>query len=137
MREAQVFNASIAGSKEGIADKTKVSSQNINEVTEPADFDQGVAGAKEMVISRVGDDNENKDVGDPNALVFDENDENTLAFDPTVFRGMEDPADILSKAKGDKITNLKAAVNSLGVSVPKSMSGRCDKVGRIARLARG
>jgi hypothetical protein len=137
MREAQVFNPSVAGSKEGIADKTKVSSQNINEVVEPADFDQGVAGAKEMVISRVGDDNENKDVGDPNALVFDENDENTLAFDPTVFRGMEDPADILSKAKGDKITNLKAAVNSLGVSVPKSMSGRCDKVGRIARLARG
>ena len=40
-----------------------------------------------MVISRVGDDNENKDIGDPNALVFDENDENTLAFDPTVFRG--------------------------------------------------
>ena len=137
MREAQVFNPSVAGSKEGIADKTKVSSQNINEVIEPADFDQGVADAKEMVISRVGDDNENKDIGDPNALVFDENDENTLAFDPTVFRGMEDPADILSKAKGDKITNLKAAVNSLGVSVPKSMSGRCDKVGRIARLARG
>ena len=137
MREAQVFNPSVAGSKEGIADKTKVSSQNINEVIEPADFDQGVADAKEMVISRVGDDIENKDIGDPNALVFDENDENTLAFDPTVFRGMEDPADILSKAKGDKITNLKAAVNSLGVSVPKSMSGRCDKVGRIARLARG
>jgi len=137
MREAQVFNPSVAGSKEGIADKTKVSSQNINEVIEPADFDQGVADAKEMVISRVGDDNENKDIGDPNALVFDENDENTLAFDPTVFRGMEDPADILSKAKGDKITNLKAAINSLGVSVPKSMSGRCDKVGRIARLARG
>ncbi len=37
-----------------------------------------------------------------------------LAFDPTVFRGAEDPNDILSKAKGDKITNLRAAVNSLG-----------------------
>jgi hypothetical protein len=50
---------------------------------------------------------------------------------------VEDPNDIISKAMGDKITNLRTAVNSLGVSVPKSMSGRCDKVGRVARLARG
>ena len=60
-----------------------------------------------------------------------------MAFDSTVFRGEDDPIEIHSKAKGDEISNIKAAVNSLGVSVPKSMSGRCDKVGRLARLARG
>jgi len=137
MREAKVANSDIAGAENGIADKTKVSSQNFEKVLDPSDFDQGVGGAEDMQLSRIGEDQQNKDVGDPNALVFDENEDNTLAFDSTVFRGAEDPDDILTKAKGDKVTNLKAAINSLGVSVPKSMSGRCDKVGRVARLARG
>lgn len=137
MREAQVANPDIAGAEQGMADKTKVSSQNFEEVVKPGEFDQGTAGAEDFLLSRIGEDQENKDIGDPNALVFDENEDNALAFDPTVFRGAEDPNDILSKANGDKITNLRAAVNSLGVSVPKSMSGRCDKVGRVARLARG
>ena len=92
-----------------------------------------------MLLSRItiGEDKVNQDIGDPNALVFDENDDDTLAFDSTVFRGEDDSIEIHSKAKGDEISNIKAAVNSLGVSVPKSMSGRCDKVGRLARLARG
>ena len=137
MREAQVANPDIAGAEQGIAEKTKVSAQNVQEVVEPAEFDQGTAEAEDLLLSRIGEDQQNKDIGDPNALVFDENEDNALAFDPTVFRGAEDPNDILSKAKGDKISNLRAAVNSLGVSVPKSMSGRCDKVGRVARLARG
>lgn len=137
MREAQVANPDIAGAEQGMADKTKVSSQNFEEVVNPSELDQGIAGAEDFLLSRIGEDQENKDIGDPNALVFDENEDNALAFDPTVFRGAEDPNDILSKANGDKITNLRAAVNSLGVSVPKSMSGRCDKVGRVARLARG
>ena len=137
MREAQVANPDIAGAEQGMADKTKVSSQNFEEVVKPGELDQGIAGAEDFLLSRIGEDQENKDIGDPNALVFDENEDNALAFDPTVFRGAEDPNDILSKANGDKITNLRAAVNSLGVSVPKSMSGRCDKVGRVARLARG
>ena len=137
MREAQVANPDISGAEQGMADKTKVSSQNIEEVVKPGEFDQGTAGAEDLLLSRIGEDQENKDIGDPNALVFDENEDNALAFDPTVFRGADDPNDILSKAKGDKITNLRAAVNSLGISVPKSMSGRCDKVGRVARLARG
>jgi hypothetical protein len=137
MREAQVANPDIAGAEQGMADKTKVSSQKFEEVVNPSELDQGIAGAEDFLLSRIGEDQENKDIGDPNALVFDENEDNALAFDPTVFRGAEDPNDILSKANGDKITNLRAAVNSLGVSVPKSMSGRCDKVGRVARLARG
>lgn len=137
MREAQVANPDIAGAEQGMADKTKVSSQNFEEVVNPSELDQGIAGAEDFLLSRIGEDQENKDIGDPNALVFDENEDSALAFDPTVFRGAEDPNDILSKANGDKITNLRAAVNSLGVSVPKSMSGRCDKVGRVARLARG
>ena len=137
MREAQVANPDIAGAEQGMADKTKVSSQNFEEVVKPSELDQGIAGAEDFLLSRIGEDQENKDIGDPNALVFDENEDNALAFDPSVFRGAEDPNDILSKANGDKITNLRAAVNSLGVSVPKSMSGRCDKVGRVARLARG
>ena len=137
MREAQVLNPEIAGAEQGISDKTRVSAQNIQEVVEPGEFDQGTADAEDLLISRIGQDDQNKDIGDPNALTFEEDDDKALAFDPTVFRGIDDPNDILSKANGDKITNLKAAVNSLGVSVPKSMSGRCDKVGRLARLARG
>ena len=137
MREAQVLNPAIAGAEGGVSDQTRVSSQNIEEVIEAGEFDQGLAESEDLLLSRIGDDEENKDIGDPNALVFEENEDNALAFDPTVFRGAEDPNDILSRAKGDKFTNLKAAVNSLGVSVPKSMSGRCDKVGRVARLARG
>jgi hypothetical protein len=137
MREAQVLNPAIAGAEGGVSGQTRVSSQNIEEVIEAGEFDQGLAESEDLLLSRIGDDEENKDVGDPNALIFEENEDNALAFDPTVFRGAEDPNDILSRAKGDKFTNLKAAVNSLGVSVPKSMSGRCDKVGRVARLARG
>ncbi len=137
MREAQVFDPDTAGANGGVSDQTKVSSQNVEEIMEPGESDQGLADSKDLLLSRIGDDKENKDIGDPNALIFEENEDNALAFDPTVFRGAEDPNDILSKAKGDKITNLRAAVNSLGVSVPKSMSGRCDKVGRVARLARG
>ncbi len=137
MREAQVLNPEIAGAELGLSDKTKVSAQNIQEIIDPSEFDQGNADAQDLLLSRIGQDDENKDIGDPNALVFEENEDNALAFDPTIFRGEEDPNDILSKAKGDKISNLKAAINSLGVSVPKSMSGRCDKLGRLARLARG
>ena len=137
MREAQVLNPAIAGAEGGVSDQTKVSSQNVEEVIEAGEFDQGLAESEDLLLSRIGEDEENKDIGDPNALVFEEKEDNALAFDPTVFRGAEDPNDILSRAKGDKFTNLKAAVNSLGVSVPKSMSGRCDKVGRVARLARG
>ncbi len=137
MREATVHGSEIAGAQNGISDKTKVSAQNINEIEDASEIDQGVLGAEDLLLSRIGEDKVNQDIGDPNALVFDENDDDTLAFDSTVFRGEDDPIEIHSKAKGDEISNIKAAVNSLGVSVPKSMSGRCDKVGRLARLARG
>ena len=137
MREATVHGSEIAGAENGISDKTKVSAQNINEIEDASEIDQGVLGAEDLLLSRIGEDKVNQDIGDPNALVFDENDDDTLAFDSTVFRGEDDPIEIHSKAKGDEVSNIKAAVNSLGVSVPKSMSGRCDKVGRLARLARG
>ena len=137
MREAQVFNPAIAGADDGVSDQTKISSQNMEENIEPGEFDQGLVDSKDLLLSRIGMDEENKDIGDPNALIFEENEDDALAFYSTVFNGAEDPNEIISKAKGDKITNLRAAVNSLGVSVPKSMSGRCDKVGRVARLARG
>ena len=137
MREATVHGSEIAGAENGISDKTKVSAQNINEIEDASEIDQGVLGAEDLLLSRIGEDKVNQDIGDPNALVFDENDDDTLAFDSTVFRGEDDSIEIHSKAKGDEISNIKAAVNSLGVSVPKSMSGRCDKVGRLARLARG
>ena len=137
MREATVHGSEIAGAENGISDKTKVSAQNINKIEDASEIDQGVLGAEDLLLSRIGEDKVNQDIGDPNALVFDENDDDTLAFDSTVFRGEDDPIEIHSKAKGDEISNIKAAVNSLGVSVPKSMSGRCDKVGRLARLARG
>ena len=48
---------------------------------------------------------------DPNALIFDEKKDNSLAFDPTVFKGAEDPIDIISRAKDDKISNLRAAIS--------------------------
>ena len=87
MREAQVANPDIAGAEQGMPDKTKVSSQNFEEVVKPSELDQGIAGAEDFLLSRIGEDQENKDIGDPNALVFDENEDNALAFDPTVFRG--------------------------------------------------
>jgi len=136
MREAQVLDPDIAGANQGISDNTKVSSLNVEEVLEPGDSDLGVANATDNSLERVGDDDDTKDIGDPNALVFDDDPENTLAFDQTVFRGREDEPLELPKASGTKVRNLGAAVNSLGVAVPKSMSGRCDKLGRIARLTR-
>ncbi len=47
---------------------------------EPGDFDQGTAGAEDLLLSRIGEDQENKDIGDPNALVFDENEDNSLGI---------------------------------------------------------
>ena len=72
MREAQVVNPDIAGAELGTSMQTKVSSQNIKEITEPGEFDQGLSDAQDSVLSRIGNDEENKDVGDPNALIFDE-----------------------------------------------------------------
>ena len=136
MREAQVHDPDIAGADQGVSEKTKVSAQNVHEVVEPGDADLGLPDATDNKIERVGQDNENQDVGDPNALRFDEDDQNTLAFDSTVFRGKDETPLDLPKAKGNTVKNFGVAVNSLGIAVPKSMSGRCDKLGRVSRLTR-
>ena len=136
MREAQVHDPDIAGADQGVSEKTKVSAQNVHEVVEPGDADLGLPDATDNKIERVGQDNENQDVGDPNALRFDEDDQNTLAFDSTVFRGKDEAPLDLPKAKGNTVKNFGVAVNSLGIAVPKSMSGRCDKLGRVSRLTR-
>ena len=136
MREAQVHDPDIVGADQGVSEKTKVSAQNAHEVVEPGDADLGLPDATDNKIERVGQDNENQDVGDPNALRFDEDDQNTLAFDSTVFRGKDETPLDLPKAKGNTVKNFGVAVNSLGIAVPKSMSGRCDKLGRVSRLTR-
>ena len=136
MREAQVHDPDIAGANQGVSDQTKVSAQNVQEVTDPGQSDLGLVNATDSEIERVGQDDESKDVGDPNALLFDEDDQNTLAFDSTVFRGDDERPLDLPKAKGDTVRNVGVAVNSLGIAVPKSMSGRCDKLGRVSRLTR-
>jgi hypothetical protein len=136
MREAQVHDPDIAGANQGDSDKTKVSARNVQEVIEPGESDLGLANATDNSIERVGEDDENKDIGDPNALLFDEDHENTLAFDDTVLSGEnERPLDI-PKAKGKTVQNVGLALNSLGIALPKSMSGRCDKLGRVSRLTR-
>jgi hypothetical protein len=48
MREAQVFNPEIAGAEGVSQNKTKVSSQNIEEVVEPGEFDQGTSRFKRL-----------------------------------------------------------------------------------------
>ena len=58
--------------------------KSVHEVVEPGDADLGLPDATDNKIERVGQDNENQGVGDPNALRFDEDDQNTLAFDSTV-----------------------------------------------------
>ena len=136
MREAQVHDPDIAGANQGVSDKTKVSAVNVEELVEPGPSDQSVVNSQDKVTARIGNDEETKVVGDPNALVFENTEDKTVAFDNTIFRGQkEHPLDI-PKAKDDKVFNVGAAVNSLGVAIPKSMSGRCDKVGRVNRLTR-
>ena len=102
MREAQVHDPDIAGANQGVSDKTKVSAENVEEVVDPGDADVGLADANEDEIERVGQDDQNQDVGDPNALRFDEDDEKTLAFDSTVFRGKDDSPLDLPKAKRNR-----------------------------------
>ena len=136
MREAQVFDPPIAGADGGISDQTKVSAQNVEELLEPGQEDLSLTDSPDNAFERVGTDDENKFVGDPSALVFENPDDKTLAFDNTVFRGKEEPILDLPKVRGVKDTNPAAALNSLGVAVPKSMSGRCDKLGRNSRLTR-
>jgi hypothetical protein len=136
MREAQVFDPVIAGADQGTSDKTKVSAQNVKELTEPGPSDQSVINSQAKATERIGKDEETKVVGDPNALVFENTEDKTVAFDNTIFRGeKKHPLDI-PKADGDKVFNVGGAINSLGVALPKSMSGRCDKTGRVNRLTR-
>ncbi|MFP6887590.1 MAG: hypothetical protein VB997_08510, partial [Opitutales bacterium] len=40
------------------------------------------------------------------------------------------------RQKGQVVRNVPANINTLGIAVPKSMSGRCDKLGRKAKLLR-
>ena len=78
MREAQILNPAIAGAEGGVSDQTKVSSQNVEEVIEAGEFDQGLAESEDLLLSRIGDDEENKDIGDPNALIFEENEDKAV-----------------------------------------------------------
>ena len=136
MREAQVFNPDIAGAVAGTGQLTNVSAQEVPDQVEPGEADLGQADAVDQRLARVGEDEENVQVGNPNAeLVFDE-DDNSLALDVTVFQGNEREPDLERKNKGKEIRNVRVGKNSLGIAVPKSMSGRCDKLGRISRLRR-
>ena len=135
MREAQVHDPDIAGADQVFRKRRRFRPKR-HEVVEPGDADLGLPDATDNKIERVGQDNENQGVGDPNALRFDEDDQNTLAFDSTVFRGKDETPLDLPKAKGETVRNFGVAVNSLGIAVPKSMSGRCDKLGRVSRLTR-
>jgi len=136
MREAQVFNPDIAGAVAGTGQLTNVSAQEIPDQVEPGEADLGQADAVDELLARVGEDEENVQVGNPNAeLVFDE-DDNSLALDVTVFQGNEPEPDLERKNKGNEVRNVRVGKNSLGIAVPKSMSGRCDKLGRISRLRR-
>ena len=136
MREAQVFNPDIAGAVAGTGQLTNVSAQEIPDQVEPGEADLGQADAVDELLARVGEDEENVQVGNPNAeLVFDEDDD-SLALDVTVFQGNEPEPDLERKNKGNEVRNVRVGKNSLGIAVPKSMSGRCDKLGRISRLRR-
>ena len=136
MREAQVFNPDIAGAVAGTGQLTNVSADEVPDQVEPGEADLGQADAVDQLLARVGEDDENVQVGNPNAeLVFDE-DDNSLALDVTVFQGNEQEPDLERKNKGDEVRNVRVGKNSLGIAVPKSMSGRCDKLGRISRLRR-
>lgn len=136
MREAQVFNPDIAGAVAGTGELTNVSADEVPDQVEPGEADLGQADAVDQLLARVGEDDENVQVGNPNAeLVFDE-DDNSLALDVTVFQGNEQEPDLERKNKGDEVRNVRVGKNSLGIAVPKSMSGRCDKLGRISRLRR-
>jgi hypothetical protein len=87
MREAQVFNPDIAGSVAGTGELTNVSAQEIPDQVEPGDADLGKADAVDELLARVGEDDENVEVGNPDAELVFEEDDNSLAFDVTVFQG--------------------------------------------------
>ena len=135
MREAQVFDPEIAGAAEGTGEVTNVSAEEAPDQVDPGEADIGQANAVDQLLARVGEDDESVDVGKRDAeLVFEEDDE-SLAFDVTVFRGEEkDPEE--RRLKGEVVRNVRSNKNSLGIAVPKSMSGRCDKLGRKAKLLR-
>lgn len=136
INQDQVLDPDIAGAAKGVSEKTKLLAENDQDLANPGPSDQSLIDSQDKVTERIGDDAETHIVGDPRALVFETPDDKTVAFDNTIFRGkQEDPLDP-PKAKGDRVFNVGAAVNSLGIAVPKSMSGRCDKVGRINRLTR-
>ena len=136
MREAQVFNPDIAGAAAGTGQLTNVSAQEIPDQVEPGEADLGKADAVDELLARVGEDDENVEVGDPDAELVFEEDDNSLAFDVTVFQGDKREPDVVRKTKGQEVLNVRAGKNSLGIAVPKSMSGRCDKLGRFSRLNR-
>ncbi len=58
MREAQVFDPVIAGADQGASNKTKVSAQNVQEVTEPGPSDQSLIDSQDKVTERIGQDDE-------------------------------------------------------------------------------
>ena len=135
MREAQVFDPDIAGAAAGTGLVTNVSAEEVPEQVEPGQADLGQADAVDELLARVGEDEENKEIGKRDAELIFEEDEDSLAFDVTVFRGEEkDPEE--RRQKGQVVRDVRVTQNSLGVAVPKSMSGRCDKLGRKAKLLR-
>ncbi|SVB71224.1 uncharacterized protein METZ01_LOCUS224078, partial [marine metagenome] len=135
MREAQVFDPDIAGAAAGTGAVTNVSAEEVPDQVEPGQADLGEADAVDELLARVGEDEENVEVGKRDAELIFEEDDDSLAFDVTVFRGEErDPED--RRQKGQVVRNVRVNKNPLGIAVPKSMSGRCDKLGRKAKLLR-
>lgn len=136
MNAQQVFDPDIAGAEGGEGDVTHVSAQNVPDALEEGVADEGPADAVGDALARVGEDDETVAQGVNFAdLTFTEDDE-VLAFSDALIKDVENEPEIERRGQDRVESNVRVRQNTLGVAVPKAMSGRCDKLGRISRLNR-
>ncbi|MFP6899928.1 MAG: prenyltransferase/squalene oxidase repeat-containing protein, partial [Opitutales bacterium] len=138
LNQDQVINDELAGNVNGEADLTDVSAKPLEEqdesgkglVSDNLDEDSGFP-----LLQREGTDDQNVDVASAGFVLSPRRDK--FSIEAALFDAEEEPDVKKPQARNDEIKRTLAKLNSMGVSVPKSMSGRCDKIGRRTRLAQG
>ncbi len=138
LHEDQLINDDLAGAAKGEADLTNVAAKPLEEQDESG---QALIGdnldedSEVPVFQREGDDEENVDVAADGFVFTPMRDK--FSLETALFDRQEEPEVDQPKAKDKEIKRTLAKLTNAGVALPKSMSGRCDKIGRRKRLAEG
>ncbi|MBG30413.1 MAG: hypothetical protein CMI31_10495 [Opitutae bacterium] len=138
LHEDQLINDQLAGAAQGEGDITNVASKPLEEQDESGqaligdnlDEDSGAP-----VFQREGSGEENIDLASEGFVLTPRRDK--FSIDQSLFEAEEVQELDRPEARDTEIKRTLAKLNTMGVSVPKSMSGRCDKIGRRSRLAEG